>query len=97
MFDPKKSNAVRTARRRFEARELLDRLKSGPCKDCGGQFRPVQMDVYGASGKVVPLARMLHLSKERVAKVVRSGEIVCANCGRIRAWRADRERRSGPT
>lgn len=86
------------ARRRFEARGLLDRLKSGPCKDCGLPFHSCQMDLVRRDGsRSVPPARMLHLSKRRLVEEAALCDLVCANCSRLRSWLAERARRSGDT
>ncbi len=99
MFNPRQENAKRTARRRFEARELLDREKARtPCKDCGLKHHPCQVDVLGREGgRRVPLARMLHLSRKRILEEIRDSDLVCANCSRLRVYARDRARRSGPT
>lgn len=98
MFDPRQENAKKMARRRFEAREVLDREKARrPCKDCGLKHHPCQVDVLGREGRKVPLARMLHLSKKRILEEIRNSDLVCANCSRLRVNTRDRMRRSGPT
>ena len=99
MFDPRQENAKKMARRRFEAREVLDREKSkNPCKDCAHSYHPCQMDVLKKiGGRKVPMARMLHLSIERIMEELRRCDIVCANCARLRNHMRDRLRRSGPT
>lgn len=97
MFDPKKENAAKMARRRFEARETLDREKSRPCKDCGHSYHPCQIDVLSKGGRKVPIARMLHLSVNRILEEIRRCDLVCANCSRLRTWMRGREKRRGPT
>jgi hypothetical protein len=99
MFDPKRENAKRMARRRFEAREVLDREKARkPCKDCGHKYHPCQIDVLRPNGgRKVPVARMLHLSIERIREEIDRCELVCSNCSRMRVYMRDRLRRSGPT
>lgn len=99
MFDPRKSNAAKMARRRFEAREVLDREKSrSPCKDCGHSYHPCQVDVLSQEGgRRVPIARMLHLSTARLVAEIRRCDVVCANCSRLRTWMRERAKRSGPT
>ena len=79
--------AVRDGLKRFQQkrRELLDELKSVPCKDCGEVFPPVCMDfdhVRGAKKGNVSQMVMRKLSKleAEIAKC----DIVCANCHRIR-------------
>jgi len=98
MFDPRRENAAKMARRRFESRAILDREKSRhPCKDCGHSYHPSQIDVLSPGGRKVPIARMLHLSKARLLAEIAKCEIVCANCSRLRVWMRERERRRGPT
>jgi hypothetical protein len=86
----------RAVRRRFEARELLNRMKAGPCVDCKSSFQPCQMDFFRRGGGK-PVSRMLLRSKEAIVRQVESCDLVCANCGRLRTWRAQREARMGPT
>ncbi len=98
MFDPRLTNAKNVARRRFEARGVLDREKSKPCKDCGHSYHPCQMDFLRAEGgREIPLARMLHLSINRIMEEIGKSDLVCANCSRLRVRARDRVRRSGPT
>lgn len=97
-MDLRRQNAAKMARRRFEARELLDRLKSAPCEDCRRSFHPCQMDLLRKQGgRPLPLSRMMHLSKERLLEEAGVCDLVCANCSRLRSWRRQRERRMGPT
>ncbi len=97
-FDPKRTNAAKMARRRFEAREVLDREKSRPCTDCGHSYQPCQIDVLSREGgRPVPIARMLHLSIARLLAEIRKCDLVCANCSRLRTWLKEREGRRGPT
>lgn len=96
--DIKRTNASRTARRRFEARSVLERLKSGPCQECGGGFRPCQMDLLRRDGtRPLALSRMMHLSKERLLEEAGECDLLCANCSRLRTWKRQRADRMGPT
>jgi hypothetical protein len=99
MLNPRQENAKKMARRRFEARETLDREKARrPCKDCGHRYHPCQMDVLRKEGgRKVPMAQMLHLSMARIAEEIRQSDLVCANCSRLRTYMRDRLRRAGPT
>lgn len=97
MMNPRKDNAAKMARRRFEAREVLDKAKSKPCKDCGHSYHSCQMDVLSQEGRKVPIAQMLHLSKQRILTEIRKCDLVCANCSRLRTWMREREKRRGPT
>lgn len=87
---------TKAARRRFEARELLNRMKAGPCVDCGNKFQPCQMDFFRRGGGK-PVSRMLLKSKKTIMEHVEMCDLVCANCGRLRTWKAQREARMGPT
>jgi len=97
MTDVRAERAAVAIRRRFEARDLIDRLKSGPCKDCGRKFRPCQMDFWRDSESIVQVSKRLLMSKDRIVEEVAKCVLVCANCHRLRTWNRDRERRSGPT
>jgi len=99
MFDPRLENAKQMARRRFEAKERLERIKSRtPCAHCGHTYHHSQVDVVRREGRRrIPLSRMLHLSWQRIAEELERGEIVCSNCSRLIVWMKDRQRRSGPT
>lgn len=88
----------RTLRRRFEAKELIQRLKRRPCKDCGKKFHHCQMDFVRADGHAkVPLSRILLRSHKVIAEELGKCDLVCANCGRMRTWGRQRAMRSGPT
>lgn len=87
---------AKAARRRFEAREILNRVKAGPCVDCRKEFHPCQMDFFRRDGGK-PVSRMLLKSKRTIMEQVETCDLVCANCGRLRTWRAQREARMGPT
>lgn len=98
MSNPREENAKKAARRRFEARELLRRLKSGPCKDCGNKYQACQMDFVRReeSGKA-PVSKLLLRSQKSILADVEQCDLVCANCGRLRTWKKQRKGRSGPT
>jgi hypothetical protein len=87
----------KAARRRFEARELLDKLKSGSCKDCNNTFLPCQMDFVRNDGrKGPPISQMLLKSKKTIMREAEKCVLVCANCGRLRTWKSQRAKRSEP-
>jgi adenine C2-methylase RlmN of 23S rRNA A2503 and tRNA A37 len=91
-------NAEKAARRRFEARELVNQLKSKPCKDCGNTFEPCQMDFVKREGdRTIPISKMLLKSQVRIVKEAQNSDLVCANCGRLRTWKMQRTKRSGLT
>jgi hypothetical protein len=97
MFDPAAAARTKAARRRFQARELLRKLKTGPCEDCGNpDLQSCQMDLWKDEGTESP-SRMLLLSLKRIAVRAAECTLLCANCSRLRTWNLDRFRRSGPT
>ena len=98
MGNPREENAKKAARRRFEARELLARLKSGPCSDCGNKFLPCQMDfVRREDSDKAPVSKLLLRSQKAIIADVDGCDLVCANCGRLRTWKKQRQSRSGAT
>ena len=99
MATPREENARKAARRRFEARELLNGIKKRrPCKDCGKRWHPCQMDFYrGDGGPRQAVSRRLLKSKAAILEDVKKCVLLCANCARMRNWTAQRIRRSGPT
>ena len=92
--DQRKRQAVR---RRFEAKQLLEQLKSGLCEDCGGQFAPCQMDLVRREGGGPPMASLLLRSKRRILEEASRRDLICANCGRLRTWERSRAERMGRT
>lgn len=93
----REENARKAARRRFEARELLNRLKSGPCVDCGVRYKSCQMDLVRRNGSTkLPMSQLLLRSQTTIVKDANECDLLCANCGRLRIWKRQRARRSGP-
>jgi len=78
------SNCYRT--RLFEQHKLvLDELKdSTPCLDCGGSFRPCQMDFDHLGSKVANIARLVAGPSAQLEEELRKCHLVCANCHRVR-------------
>ncbi len=71
--------------RRDQRQEILDRLKSVPCADCGGTFPPVCMDFdHVGDDKSFTISRASTRSIETVLAEIAKCEVVCANCHRIR-------------
>jgi hypothetical protein len=99
MLTLREANNAKAARRRFEARELINRIKAASkCVDCGNKYHPCQMDFIRRDGnRSIPISRMLLKSKKRIIKEIRASDLVCANCGRLRVWKHQRELRSGIT
>lgn len=97
MSDIRAERAKVGARRRFEAREVLDELKSGPCVDCKDSFHPCQMDFWRGPDSRVHLSRRTQMSRARIIEEAAKCELLCSNCCRMRVWRQQRAARSGPT
>lgn len=81
-------SAIHTAKVRKETFEILARLKSVPCMDCGKTFPTCCMDFDhvdpGTKTLAVSQAVRQGWSVERVLEEVDKCEVVCANCHRIR-------------
>lgn len=98
LVNPEIRRSQISARRRFEARGLLDRLKDKPCHDCKEKFLPCQMDFIRSNGRPgKTIASMLLKSQETIIKETQKCILVCANCSRLRIWKSQREMRSEPT
>lgn len=70
------------------AQQLLKRLKSEPCADCGRRFPPVAMDFDHVSGVKREIVSRLKLhSQRRLLEEIAKCEVVCAVCHRIRTAR----------
>jgi hypothetical protein len=82
------SNSYKT--RRFEQHKaILDELKSTtPCLDCGGYFKPCQMDFdhTGVEAKVSNVARLVGGPTNVLVSELRKCHLVCANCHRSRGF-----------
>lgn len=82
--------------------ELLRDLRRVPCVDCGGRFKPYQMDFdhrdpSTKSFKVMTGRAMLMATAKVLAEVAKC-DIVCVNCHRVRTRDAERRReRPHPT
>jgi hypothetical protein len=76
--------------------ELLRDLRRVPCADCGGHFRPHQMDFDhrdpARKDFRLTAGRAMLMSTARVLAEVAKCDIVCANCHRIRTRDAERRR-----
>ena len=107
---PREENARRSARRRFEARELISKYKkSHTCKDCGKKYHPCQLDFLKRSstdssiqqsgidhGKSASaISRRLLRSLAVILQDMESCDLVCANCGRLRVYHTQRQLRCG--
>ena len=67
-------------------RRILEELKSGPCVDCGGTFRPECMDWTHKPGteKLFQISQGHKYTWPEVEAEIAKCELVCANCHRIR-------------
>lgn len=79
--------------------ELLRDLRRVPCADCGGRFKPHQMDFDHRNPSTkefnVMTGRAMLMSTQRVLGEVAKCDIVCANCHSVRTrdWARSRPRR----
>jgi len=81
----------RVRARQDATRDYLRQMRSVPCEDCGGVFRPHQMDFdhrtpAGKSFRLTAGVAML-ASRDRLDAEIRKCDIVCANCHRVRTQR----------
>ena len=79
------NNSYRT--RRYEQHKaILDELKSStPCLDCGGSFKPCQMDFdHVGDNKSANVARLVGGVTETLVHEIRKCHLVCADCHRVR-------------
>jgi hypothetical protein len=74
--------------------ELLRDLRRVPCSDCGGTFKPFQMDFDhrdpSAKSFKVMSGRAMLMSTKRVLSEVAKCDVVCVNCHRVRTRDAAR-------
>ena len=66
---------------------ILNTIKvSHPCLDCGGHFKPSQMDFdhWDPTQKTANVALLVGQSANVIAEELRKCHLVCANCHRIR-------------
>lgn len=85
----------RAARRRFEARQLIENTKSGSCMDCGGKLHYCQMDFdhRDQSQKKKPISRLHQAGMKILLEEIEKCDLVCANCHRDRTQKqAERAR-----
>lgn len=74
-------------------REILDKLKSAPCVECGNIFLPIQMDFDHIKGnKIDKISNMLRDGCEikLFIEEVKKCENVCVNCHRVRTFTNER-------
>ena len=81
----------RVRRRQFATLEFLRDIRKVPCVDCGGRFKPHQMDFEhrDPSAKLFNLCagRAMLKSRPVLQAEIDKCDIVCANCHRVRTRR----------
>lgn len=86
------------SRRYQHHRAALDKLKgSTPCLDCGGSFKPAQMDFDHLGGKVANIAQLVGGTTEALLEELGKCHLVCANCHRVRGHEGVRPEAPGHT
>jgi len=73
-------------RLKFEEKiEKAVAMKGGACADCGNTF-PTPVFEFLCDGKELPLSMVKNMSWERFRKMLEGCEMLCRNCGALRAW-----------
>ena len=81
------------AKKKLEAQELVNSIKSGPCTDCKHSFRPWQMqfDHRDPTTKEFNVASAVHHAFEHpietILREIEKCDLVCANCHADRTYR----------
>ncbi len=75
-------------RERDKRRQLIIKLKSVPCADCGKKYPYFVMDFdhRDPSQKLFTVSAMGTRSIKILLREIAKCDIVCANCHRIRSW-----------
>lgn len=77
-----------------ELRDWVNALKAEPCMDCGGRFKPWQMDYDHRDGehKTFDVSAMIgkQYKKEQIQAEIAKCDLVCANCHRDRTHHRQR-------
>ena len=83
--------AEKRAARERQMRQLITKLKDMPCADCGQRYPYYVMDFdhRDPSVKEANVSSMAKTgSKRRILEEVAKCDVVCANCHRIRTYKA---------
>lgn len=86
----RKSRAAWGKKQRDTNNQLVNKIKSVPCKDCGVQYPHWIMDFDHVSGvKSGNVATMVHNCKpiEVLMEEISKCEVVCSNCHRDRTYK----------
>jgi len=99
--EPSTSPRIREHRERWRYHaDLLDRIRSKPCADCGSTFAQCSMDFdhRDPAQKVRGVTRMICGSTAKLLAEVAKCDVVCANCHRLRTFnrRLTQGARMGP-
>lgn len=80
----------RAKQRNKEIKEMVDKLKSEPCTDCGASFPPYVMDFdhRDPSQKSDIVSRMVRraVAVKTILDEIAKCDLVCANCHRERTF-----------
>lgn len=78
-------------RRRKKLKQLIDEVKTKPCKDCGGKFAPYVMELDHLDGnkKIDSVSKMINNEKslKLILEEFDKTEVICTNCHRIRTYK----------
>lgn len=70
-----------------ELRDLINKIKSVPCKDCNNIFHHSAMDFDHIDNKEYNVSHLVNRgSVNKILKEIKKCEIVCSNCHRIRTY-----------
>lgn len=92
----RKNNPGRLYPKAIETMQIVDKLKTEPCMDCGRTYPTVCMDYdhrdrtdkYNNVGTMVAH----HYNIEKILEEIAKCDLVCSNCHRIRTWGESRAR-----
>lgn len=79
---------IRRKRAYFEKRNIINKIKNIPCKDCGKIYPYYVMDFdhRDKNDKINDISKMARSSLNNLMKEIAKCDIVCANCHRIRTF-----------
>lgn len=71
-------NRYKDARRRFEAKNLMIRIKSKKCFTCGNKYHYSVMNIIKKNG--VKIRKLMNKSIKRILEAIDGSTIICTNC-----------------
>ena len=93
---PQGASGDRRKRRNRKNKELVRKLKSQPCADCGREFPWYVMDFDHTGEKTGEVSSFVFTySTDRLLAEVKLCDVVCANCHRERTYRRLSQARFG--